>query len=108
MSIASEEALSIWKELRQLCSRGGFKLTSWIRNFRTVLAAIPFEARDKEGKVLDFESDALPVERDLGVEWFVQSDAFKFKIALRNRPLTKRGGSVYDPLGFSGSNWSLC
>ncbi|CAL9682043.1 unnamed protein product [Knipowitschia caucasica] len=106
VSVATEEAaLSLCKELVELCARGGFKLTKWISNSRTVLAAIPPEERAKEVKDLDLDSDALPVERVLGVQWCVQSDAFKFKITLKNRPLTRRGilsivSSVYDPLGF--------
>ncbi|KAK7899043.1 hypothetical protein WMY93_019896 [Mugilogobius chulae] len=72
---------------------------------RSVLAAIPHEERAKEVKDLDLDNDALPVERALGVQWCVQSDSFKFKITLKNRPLTRRGilsviSSVYDPLGF--------
>lgn len=106
VSVASEkEAVSLSQELTALCAKGGFKLTKWISNRRTVLAAIRQEDRAKEVKDLDLDSDALPVERALGVQWCVQSDSFKFKITLKNRPLTKRGilsviSSVYDPLGF--------
>ncbi len=50
------------------------------------------------------ELDSLPVERVLGVEWSIKSDSFKFKIVLKDRPLTRRGilstvSSIYDPLG---------
>lgn len=55
-------------------------------------------------KDLDLNQDLLPVERVLGVERCIQSNVFKFKIVLQQRPLTKRGilatmSSVYDPLG---------
>jgi hypothetical protein len=55
-------------------------------------------------KDLDLDHDKLPVERMLGVQLCVQSDVFKFKIILKDRPLTRRGilstvSSVYDPLG---------
>ncbi|KAK7938715.1 hypothetical protein WMY93_002041 [Mugilogobius chulae] len=106
VSVASEsEAVSLCQELSALCARGGFKLTKWVSNHRSVLAAIPHEERAKEVKDLDLDNDALPVERALGVQWCVQSDSFKFKITLKNRPLTRRGilsviSSVYDPLGF--------
>ncbi|XP_035986832.1 uncharacterized protein LOC118560169 [Fundulus heteroclitus] len=102
---SEEEAVSLCGELIMLCAKGGFKLTKWISNRRTVLATIPQEERAKEVKDLDLDSDALPVERALGVQWCVQSDSFKFKIILKNRPITRRGilsviSSVYDPLGF--------
>lgn len=69
-----------------------------------MLAAITETERAKEIKNLDLDHDNLPVERVLGVQRCVQSDVFKFKIILKNRPLTRRGilstvSSVYDPLG---------
>ena len=47
----------------------------------------------------------MPVERAWGVQWDVQSDVFRFKIAVKDRPETRRGilsvmSSVFDPLGF--------
>ncbi len=88
-----------------MCSRGGFRLTKWISNSRTVLNAIPEEDRDKKVKNLDLEHDNLPLERALGVLWCAESDVFKFKVTIKDRPLTRRGiisviSSIYDPLGF--------
>ena len=58
----------------------------------------------KEVNNLDLDSDTLPVERALGVRWCAQSDSFKFKITLSDRPLTRRRvlstiSFIYDPLG---------
>ena len=102
---SEEEALTLYRELCELCKKGGFQLTKWISNSRKVLAAIPQEERSLEVKDLDLDSENLPVERALGVQWCVQSDSFRFKITLRDRPLTRRGilsviSSIYDPLGF--------
>ena len=41
----------------------------------------------------------------LGVLWNTEDDAFGFKVALKRKPMTRRGvlsvlSSVYDPLGF--------
>ncbi|KAL4008509.1 hypothetical protein ACER0C_002361 [Sarotherodon galilaeus] len=73
-------------------------------NNRNVLAVIPESNRANKIKDLDLISDVLPVERVLGVQWCVESDVFKFRITLRDRPLTRHGilsvvSSVYDPLG---------
>ena len=99
-----EDAIALYHELRAICSKGGFLLTKWMSNSRQVLAVIPETERAKDVKNLDLDHDDLPVERVLGVQWCVQSDVFKFKIILKNRPLTRRGilsavSSVYDPLG---------
>lgn len=73
-------------------------------NRRAVMAGIPEDQRAKGMKDLDLDHDLLPVERVLGVQWCIQSDAFKFKIMVQDRPLTRRGilsviSSIYDPLG---------
>ena len=54
---------------------------------------------------LDIGQDSLPIERALGVQWFVETDAFGFKITPKDKPATRRGilsiiSSIYDPLGF--------
>lgn len=66
----------------------------------------PFqEQRSKILHELDLDRDQLPVERALGLPWCVETDTFKFKMALKEQPHTRRGilsvvSSVYDPLGF--------
>ena len=99
-----EEAVTLYGELAALCSKGGFCLTKWLSNRPKVLESIPEKSRAKEVMKLDFEQPSLPVERVLGVEWCIQSDMFKFKIMLPERPLARRGilstvSSIYDPLG---------
>lgn len=69
-----------------------------------MIEAIPEEQRAKDMKNLSLSHDILPVERVLGVQWCIQSDAFKFKIVVPEKPITRRGilsvvSSIYDPLG---------
>ena len=105
VAVATEkEAVSLYKNLVSLCSKGGFSLTKWLSNRSGVLEVIPENQRAKSIEGLDMELDSLPVERVLGVEWSIKSDSFKFKIVLKDRPLTRRGilstvSSIYDPLG---------
>ena len=92
--------------LRQACGNGGFRLTKFICNRRSVLESIPEEERSKDVKTLDLNYDDLPIERALGVQWCVESDTFKFRITVKDKPVTRRGilsvvSSIYDPLGFA-------
>ncbi|KAK5928662.1 hypothetical protein CgunFtcFv8_013710 [Champsocephalus gunnari] len=102
--VSEEEAVELYHDLCALCAQGGFHLTKWISNRRTVLAAIPSMERAKEVKDLDLDNDTLPVERALSVQWCIESDVFKFKVMIKDKPITRRGilsmvSSIFDPLG---------
>ena len=104
-----QEAIHLATELRQILSKGGFRLTKWITNSHSVLETIPESERSRSVKSLDFER--LPVERALGVRWDVHSNTLSFEISVRERPATRRGilsiiSSLYDHLGFA-SPYSL-
>ena len=99
-----EQATCLVQELKAVCTTGGFKLTKWTSNSRSVLASVPAEERAKEVKNLDLDTDKLPVERALGMRWDIESDTFFFTITPKQQSLTRRSilsvlNSVYDPLG---------
>ena len=54
------------KELSELLSRGGFRLTKWISNDRKVLENIP--QSERAASVVDLALDEIPVERTLGIQ----------------------------------------
>ena len=94
------------ENVTRMCARGGFRLTKFTSNKRQVLEAIPEEERAKELNSIDLGRDHLPIERALGVQWFVESDELGFKIVLKDKPLTRRGilstiSSIYDPIGMA-------
>lgn len=100
-----ENAVTMVKNLITICKRGGFTLTQWISNSREVLQAIPEDFQSKNLHELDLDRDKLPLDRALGLQWCIETDTFKFKLKLKEKPPTKRGmlsiiSSVYDPLGF--------
>lgn len=102
---SEEEAVLLCRNLKAICLKGGFRLTKWISNSRVVLAAIPEKEMAKELKDLDLDQHSLPIERALGVQWCVESDQFKFRIVIQDKPPTRRNilslvSSVYDLLGF--------
>ena len=103
---SSSAAVKHVADLRKLMLIGGFNLTKWVSNDRHVLESTPPEERAKDVKELDLECDMLPTERALGVSWFVETDAFGFKVNIKEKPCTRRGilsvvSSVYDPLGMA-------
>ena len=63
-----------------------------------MLEKIPQSDRDKEVKDFNLSHDVLPVKRALRVHWNVERDEFVFKIQVRDKPLTRCGLSIYDPL----------
>lgn len=73
-------------------------------NRAAVLDVIPENHRAKGMEMLNMEFDYVQVERVYGVEWSIKSDTFKFRVQIKERPLTRRGmlstiASIYDPLG---------
>ncbi|KAJ8385589.1 hypothetical protein AAFF_G00184510 [Aldrovandia affinis] len=105
-SLSSEDhAVALARDLRALCSSGGFRLTKWVSNSRVVLSSIPEEERATEVKDLDLSHNQLPMERALGIQWCTESDTFQFKMQPQDKPVTRQGilsvvSSIYDPLGF--------
>ncbi|XP_067049610.1 uncharacterized protein [Acropora muricata] len=98
-----QQASRLVNQLRQLLAKGGFRLTKWISNAYDVIQSVPVSERAESVKELALEN--LPIERALGILWDVQSDRFRFKIVVKDRPPTRRGilsivSSIYDPLGF--------
>lgn len=91
-------------EMTEILARGGFNLTKFTSNSKSVLSLIPEERRANPRLNLDLEE--LPVERALGVRWFAETDELGFEVKDLVRPETKRGilstiCSLYDPLGFA-------
>ena len=102
---SEEECIRLSEDLIGLCADGGFRLNQWTSSSKRVLAAVPEEERDTSVAALDLSKDELPTERALGIHWAMNSDAFTFKINLKDKPRTRRGvlsivASLYDPLGF--------
>ena len=51
--------------------------------------SVPPEYRANKIKGLDLSIDKLPIERGLDVHWCLESDAFKFRIELKDKPCTQ-------------------
>ena len=66
------------EQLIELCAKGGFNLTKFVSSNRKVWSAIPQAKRADPS--LDVNRDELPVDRELGVRWHIDSDTFGFKV----------------------------
>ena len=103
---SATEASALIKSTKSLLAKGGFNLHKFISNSKEVIEAIPKEQQASGIKELDLSRDILPIERALGVQWCVQSDALQFRVVLKDKPLTRRGilasiSSIYDPPGLA-------
>ena len=102
-SVSSEDkAINMIRDISSLCEKGGFRLTKWLSNSRTVLQAVPVTERSSDVAFLEF--DHFPTERALGVIWDVETDMIVFDINIKSHSVTRRNilstiGSIYDPLG---------
>jgi len=102
---ADEESVNFIKDVKTLCSKGGFNLTKFVCNCNRVMATISNEDRGpimKDVNLLD--NNASMTDRALGVGWNLRNDSFTFNIKLKEEPKTRRGilsavSSIYDPLG---------
>ena len=102
---SSENAVEVADQLRNILSKGGLGLTKWLCNRPEVLNSIPQVERGPSVLDLDLDKEKPPIQRTLGLHWDMKSDKFMFKVALKDKPNTRRGilsltSSVYDPLGF--------
>ena len=99
------DALTLIQEVRDLCKKGGFKLTKFISNKKDILFQIP-DALRRDGAKDKNLTGSLPIERALGIFWDAENDVIKFKIDLKDQPMTRQDmlsviGSIYDPLELS-------
>ncbi len=83
-----DEAIDLIKRTKDLCNKGGLRLHKFVSNSKQVLESIAIEDRSKNVQNVDLKFDDLPIEKALGVEWCVESDAFQFRIVFKDRPLT--------------------
>ncbi len=80
------EAVSLVHGVKEMCKRGGFNLHKFTSNQEEVIDSIPVKDRAQGIKEIDLDRDALPVEHALGVQWYIESDVFQFRITLKDRP----------------------
>ena len=99
-----QSAIHLARDMVNNLARGSFNLTKFTSNSKEVLKTVPSDKLSNQRLNLDLEDP--PVERALGILWFIKEDTLGFKIRHPDRPETKRGilstvCSLFDPLGFA-------
>ena len=101
-----EQAIKLVSSTQAMLARSNLRLHKVVSNSVEVMEAFPLEDRGKDIRDLDLRRDSLPAQRSLGVYWNLENDTFTFKVALPDKPFTRRGvlsivNSIYDPLGLA-------
>ena len=76
-------AVEVVDQLREILSRGGFRLTKWSCNRSEVLDKIPQDEKAPSVLDLDLDKDKLPVKRTLGLHWNMENDKFMSRLLLK-------------------------
>ena len=104
-SVKTEElAVRLIRDFKAMCQAGGFTLTKFISNKKMVIQSVP-EYDGRNGiKNTDLDT-SLPLEKALGVYYDKENNIFRFKIVLKDKPMTRRGmlsiiSSIFDPLWY--------
>ena len=100
------EGITIAKELIELCSLGGFRLTKFLSASSALHASVAEENRKTANLSIELGQDKMNLEKALGVTWSLATDSFGFSVTVKDKPMSKRGvlaivGSVYDPFGLA-------
>ena len=100
-----DEAVKLIASVKQMCSRGSFRLHKFVSNSKEVIRRIPEQDRADGVKELDLDLDSLPLERALGVHWCVESDCFQFTIVLQDKPEVGWDDPIPDEVKVKCEKW---
>lgn len=107
ISLPSESAaVDLLKRTCASLAESNLKLHKIASNSVAVMKAFKPEELASGIKDLGLDNESLPAQRSLGLGWDISSDTFTFKVAVANKPYTRRGvlsvvNSIYDPLGLA-------
>ena len=78
-----KKAVVLVESIKEMCQHSGFNLHKFTSSKKEVIQEIPVVDKAEDVKNLDFNRETLPMESALGVQWCIESDTFKFVIALK-------------------------
>ncbi|XP_062558115.1 uncharacterized protein LOC134222992 [Armigeres subalbatus] len=93
-------------QLNEMLHTAGFLLRKWASNCSVILNSIPEDLKETASEL---ELDRSPAVKTLGLLWFPQRDAFKFKVpvlseisSITKRTVVSEMSQLFDPLGLLG------
>ncbi|XP_036142153.1 uncharacterized protein LOC118645383 [Monomorium pharaonis] len=99
---SKQDGVAVQKELRQLCTVGGFPLRKWSSNCPDILVGIP----SNHCLLADSVSWKHEGHATLGLHWYPAEDAFSFSIKQHSisnytkRSVLAETARLFDPLGW--------
>ena len=105
ISLSTEaEAIDLLKRTQASLAESNLKLHKIASNSVAVMKAFTPGDLATGLKDLGLDEEALPVQRSLGLCWNIDLDTFTFRVAVGDKPFTRRGvlstvNSLFDPLG---------
>lgn len=76
-----EIAVSLLQKTCDILAKSNLRLHKIAANRKEILEAFPSQDHAKDLKDLDFEADALPTQRSLGLLWNLKKDCFTFSVS---------------------------
>ncbi|XP_051816711.1 uncharacterized protein LOC127537707 [Acanthochromis polyacanthus] len=107
ISLPTESAaIDLLKRTCASLAESNLKLHKIASNSLAVMQAFEPEELASGIKDLGLDDETLPTQRSLGLCWDLNTDTFTFKVAVANKPYTRRGvlsiiNSIFDPLGLA-------
>ena len=107
ISVPTESAaIDLLKRTCASLAESNLKLHKIAPNSVAVMRAFEPEELASDIRDLGLDDETLPAQRSLGLCWDVNTDMFTFKVAVTDKPYTRRGvlsivNSVFDPLGLA-------
>ena len=73
----------------ETCAGAGLRLHKLSMNKKEVIQGVSPDDRAKGLEGLDRTQDPFQIEPTLGIMWCAESDSFRFRIVIQDRPLTR-------------------
>ena len=105
-SVETEElVVRLIRDVKAMRQAGGFSLIKCISNKKMVTQSVPEYDRRNDVKNADVDT-SVSLEKALGVYLQTENNIFRFKIVLKDKPMTRMGtlsviSSIFDPLGLA-------
>ena len=102
----SQQSIDLLRRTQAMLATANLRLHKIASNNSEVTRAFSTDDRAADLCSLDLNKDTKPIQRSLGVYWDLETDTFMFRVAIKDKPFTRRGvlsviNSLFDPFGIA-------